>query len=41
VFALRACVVNFRTTAADVQAVIDESVRVGRIVDAELRIPAA
>jgi len=37
VFALRACIVNFRTTAADVRAVVEESVRVGRLVDAELR----
>ena len=36
VFALRACIVNFRTSAADVQAVIDESVRVGRVIDHEL-----
>lgn len=37
VFALRACIVNFRTTAADVRAVVEESVRVGRLVDADLR----
>jgi glutamate/tyrosine decarboxylase-like PLP-dependent enzyme len=29
-FALRACMVNHRTTAADVEAVIDEVLRVGR-----------
>jgi aromatic-L-amino-acid/L-tryptophan decarboxylase len=29
-FALRACVVNFRTTAADVRAVADAVVRIGR-----------
>jgi glutamate/tyrosine decarboxylase-like PLP-dependent enzyme len=33
VFALRACIVNFRTGAADVKAVVDEAVRVGRVVD--------
>jgi len=34
---LRACIVNFRTQAADIDAVIDCVVRVGREVDAELR----
>ena len=36
VFALRACIVNFRTSAADVQAVIDETLRVGRVIDHEM-----
>jgi glutamate/tyrosine decarboxylase-like PLP-dependent enzyme len=36
VFALRACIVNFRTTAADVHTVVEEAVRVGRLVDKEL-----
>jgi len=34
---LRACVVNFRTQAADIDAVVECVVRVGREVDAELR----
>jgi hypothetical protein len=34
---LRACIVNFHTTRADVQAAIDIVVRYGRDVDAELR----
>jgi glutamate/tyrosine decarboxylase-like PLP-dependent enzyme len=37
VFALRACIVNFRTTSADVRTTIDAVVRLGRLVDAELR----
>jgi glutamate/tyrosine decarboxylase-like PLP-dependent enzyme len=36
-FALRACIVNFRTSAADVQALPPLVVRIGREVDAELR----
>jgi glutamate/tyrosine decarboxylase-like PLP-dependent enzyme len=36
-FALRACIVNFRTSAADVQALLPLVVRMGRGVDAELR----
>jgi aromatic-L-amino-acid/L-tryptophan decarboxylase len=36
-FLLRACIVNFRTTSADVQAVPGIVVRVGRAVDADLR----
>lgn len=36
-FALRACIVNFRTTSADVKATIDVIVRLGRVIDAELR----
>jgi glutamate/tyrosine decarboxylase-like PLP-dependent enzyme len=34
-FALRACIVNFRTTSADVKATIDVIVRLGRVIDAE------
>src|SRR5215831_4253947 len=37
VFALRACIVNFRTTSADVQATIDVVLRLGRMVDANMR----
>jgi hypothetical protein len=36
-FALRACIVNFRTTSADVRATIDVIVRLGRVIDAEMR----
>ena len=36
-YALRACIVNFHTTAADVRAVPAIVVRVGRAVDADLR----
>jgi glutamate/tyrosine decarboxylase-like PLP-dependent enzyme len=39
-YVLRACIVNFHTTRADVEAVIDVAARVGREVDAELRPPA-
>ena len=38
VFALRACIVNFRTELGDVAAVIEESARVGGMVDRELRV---
>ncbi len=34
---LRACIVNFHTTRADVEATVDIAARVGREVDAELR----
>ena len=37
VYALRMCVVNFRTTAEDVVALADISERLGREADAELR----
>src|SRR5262249_10841120 len=37
VFALRACIVNFRTTSADVRATIAVILRLGRVVDAERR----
>ena len=36
-YVLRACIVNFHTTPADVEAVPDIVARVGREVDAELR----
>jgi glutamate/tyrosine decarboxylase-like PLP-dependent enzyme len=36
-YALRACIVNFHTTRADVEAVPEIVARVGRKVDAELR----
>ena len=36
-FALRACIVNFRTSSADVKATIDVIVRLGQVIDAELR----
>ena len=39
-YALRACIVNFRTTLEDVQAVAGLVARIGKQVDAELR-PAA
>jgi aromatic-L-amino-acid/L-tryptophan decarboxylase len=38
-YVLRACIVNFHTTRADVDAVPDIVARVGRTVDAELRAP--
>ena len=36
-YVLRACIVNFRTTRADVEAVPGLAVRVGRAIDGELR----
>jgi aromatic-L-amino-acid/L-tryptophan decarboxylase len=36
-FLLRACVVNFRTTLADIEALATLVVRLGRELDAELR----
>lgn len=36
-FALRACIVNFRTTLADVEALPPLVIRIGREVDAEIR----
>ena len=36
-FALRACIVNFRTTITDVEALIEESVVVGREIHQEMR----
>ena len=36
-FVLRACIVNFRTTDADVAATVDLAVRLGRAAHAELR----
>jgi glutamate/tyrosine decarboxylase-like PLP-dependent enzyme len=41
VFALRACVVNFRSELEDASAVIDESARLGMAVDRELRVSPA
>jgi glutamate/tyrosine decarboxylase-like PLP-dependent enzyme len=39
-YVLRACIVNFHTSRADIEAVPDIVVRVGRVVDAELRSAA-
>jgi len=39
VFALRACIVNFRTTTADVRTVVHEAVRLGQIVDSDFGTP--
>jgi aromatic-L-amino-acid decarboxylase len=39
-YVLRACIVNFHTTSADVEALPDIVARIGRTVDADLR-PAA
>jgi aromatic-L-amino-acid/L-tryptophan decarboxylase len=39
-YVLRACIVNFHTSDADIKALIDIVVRVGREVDAELRSAA-
>ncbi len=39
VFALRACIVNFRTTEQDVRQTIETVVRLGRSVDERLRPP--
>jgi glutamate/tyrosine decarboxylase-like PLP-dependent enzyme len=36
-FVLRACIVNFRTEAADVEALLDVSAQIGSRLDAELR----
>ncbi len=36
-YVLRACIVNFRTTRADVERVVDIVVRLGRAIDGELR----
>jgi aromatic-L-amino-acid/L-tryptophan decarboxylase len=36
-YVLRACIVNFHTSDADVEAIPDIVVRMGRAVDAELR----
>jgi glutamate/tyrosine decarboxylase-like PLP-dependent enzyme len=38
-YVLRACIVNFHTTLADVEAVVDVAARVGREVDTDLRCP--
>jgi len=37
VFLLRACVVNFRTTLADIEAIPEIVTRIGRQADLELR----
>lgn len=39
-YLLRACVVNFRTGPADVEAVVEVALRIGRAIDAERRPPA-
>jgi glutamate/tyrosine decarboxylase-like PLP-dependent enzyme len=39
-YLLRACIVNFHTRAADVEALVEIVMRVGRAVDAELRAQA-
>jgi glutamate/tyrosine decarboxylase-like PLP-dependent enzyme len=36
-WALRACIVNFRTEAADVDALLDAAVELGRALDEEIR----
>jgi glutamate/tyrosine decarboxylase-like PLP-dependent enzyme len=36
-YVLRACIVNFNTTQADVEAIPEIVVRLGRAIDAELR----
>ncbi|HQX83400.1 MAG TPA: hypothetical protein PKW63_16660, partial [Vicinamibacterales bacterium] len=36
-YVMRACIVNFHTTERDVEAVPDIVVRMGRVIDAELR----
>jgi hypothetical protein len=36
-FALRACIVNFRTSAADIEALPPLIARLGREVDGEMR----
>ena len=40
-FALRACIVNFRTTATDIEALVDAVVDAGRTLDREMRPAAA
>jgi aromatic-L-amino-acid decarboxylase len=37
-FALRACIVNFRTSSEDIQALIDATDRSGRALDREMRL---
>jgi glutamate/tyrosine decarboxylase-like PLP-dependent enzyme len=39
-FVLRVCIVNFRTEAEDLEAVLDVAAEVGARLDAELRPPA-
>ena len=38
-FVLRACIVNFRTEAEDLDAVLDVAAEIGERLDAELRPP--
>ena len=40
-FAIRSCIVNYRTEAADMDALVDAAVTIGRQIDAELRPAAA
>jgi glutamate/tyrosine decarboxylase-like PLP-dependent enzyme len=37
-FVLRACIVNFRTEASDVEATLETVVEIGRKLDAEMRV---
>ena len=37
VFALRACVVNFRTTSKDIATLVDATLQAGSVLDAEMR----
>jgi glutamate/tyrosine decarboxylase-like PLP-dependent enzyme len=41
VFALRACVVNFRTTSKDIEMLVEATHGVGRALDVKLRAGAA
>ena len=41
IFALRACIVNFRTGPDDVQTAIEESIRLGRQIDSDFGGPAS
>jgi glutamate/tyrosine decarboxylase-like PLP-dependent enzyme len=41
VFALRACIVNFRTTSKDIEMLIDATLAAGRSLDMKLRATAA
>jgi hypothetical protein len=36
-FAMRACIVNFRTSLADIEALLPIVVRIGKALDLELR----
>ena len=37
VFALRACIVNFRTTPKDIQVLVDATLAAGRALNARMR----